>query len=53
MALPDQSLWRRGVQMDVHALIGRRRRLIGLLALLAAIIAGLAASAAARADNYV
>jgi lysophospholipase L1-like esterase len=39
--------------MDVHALIGHRRRLIGLLALLAAIITGLAASAAARADNYV
>jgi len=27
--------------MDVHALIGHRRRLIGLLALFAAIIAGL------------
>ena len=39
--------------MHLHALIGHPRRLIGLLALLAAIIAGLAASAAARADNYV
>jgi len=39
--------------MHVHALIGHRRRLLGLLCVLAAIIAGLAASAAARADNYV
>jgi GDSL-like Lipase/Acylhydrolase family len=39
--------------MDVHALIGRRRRLLGLLCVLAAMIAGLAAAAAARADNYV
>jgi GDSL-like lipase/acylhydrolase family protein len=38
--------------MDVHALIGQRRRLLGLLAVLAAII-GLASAAAARADNYV
>src|SRR6266511_3806354 len=53
MALPDQSLWRRGAHMDVHALIGRRRRLLGLLCVLAAMITGLAASAAARADNYV
>jgi hypothetical protein len=40
--------------MDVHALIGRRLGLlVGLLAVLAAIIFGWAAAAAARADNYV
>ena len=39
--------------MHVHALIGYRRRLLGLLCVLAAMIAGLAAAAAARADNYV
>jgi hypothetical protein len=39
--------------MDVHALNWHRRRLIGLLCVLAAMIAGLAASASARADNYV
>ncbi len=39
--------------MHVHALIGHRRRLLGLLCVLAAIITGLAASASARADNYV
>jgi lysophospholipase L1-like esterase len=40
--------------MEVHALFGQRRRwLAGLLALLVAIIAGWAAAAAARADNYV
>jgi lysophospholipase L1-like esterase len=39
--------------MHVHALIGHRRRLFGLLCVLAAMIAGLAAAASARADNYV
>jgi lysophospholipase L1-like esterase len=40
--------------MDVHALIGRRLGLlVGLLAVLVAIIFGWAAAAAARADNYV
>ena len=39
--------------MEVHALFGRRRWLIGLLAVLTAMIAGLATAAAARADNYV
>jgi len=39
--------------MHLHALIGHRRRLLGLLCVLAAMTAGLAATAAARADNYV
>jgi hypothetical protein len=54
MALADQSLWRRGAQMDVHALIGHRRRwLLSLLAVFAATIAGFGTSAVAQADNYV
>jgi hypothetical protein len=39
--------------MDVHALYGRRRWLIGLLAALAALVLGLASATAARAANYV
>jgi hypothetical protein len=40
--------------MDLQALIGRRLGLlVGLVAVLAAIISGWAAAAAARADNYV
>ena len=39
--------------MDVHAPLGRHRWLLGLLAVVAAVIAGLATAASARAANYV